>query len=76
MSKIIPASMYCVTCRQKQLTKDYEQVTMKNGSLALKGKCPVCGTWMFRLGGGLPISFKVKSSKPALSLADYLKINL
>ncbi len=31
--------------------KDAKQVTMKNGRKAMKGKCPVCGTGMYRIMG-------------------------
>jgi hypothetical protein len=31
--------------------KNEQSVTMKNGKKAKKGKCPVCGTSMFRIGG-------------------------
>ncbi len=41
---------YCVKCKAKQEIKDAEAVTMKNGKPATKGKCPVCGTTMFRIG--------------------------
>ena len=43
---------YCVKCRQKREMKDPEQVTMKNGRPATQGVCPVCGTKIFRIGGG------------------------
>lgn len=41
--------MYCVKCRA---TREViaEQVTMKNGKPALKGKCPICGTGMYKIG--------------------------
>ena len=39
---------YCVKCRAKRAIKDAKEVTMKNGRLAAKGTCPVCGTGMFR----------------------------
>ena len=29
-----------------------KQITMKNGQRALSGTCPVCGTKMFKIGGG------------------------
>lgn len=29
-----------------------KQITMKNGQKALSGTCPVCGTKMFKIGGG------------------------
>jgi len=31
--------------------KDAKGITMKNGKPAMKGKCPVCGTTMFKIGG-------------------------
>ena len=37
---------YCVKCKAKKDMKDEERVTMKNGRLAAKGKCPDCGTTM------------------------------
>ncbi len=44
------ATMYCVKCRAKQEVENPESVTLKNGKPALKGKCPVCGTGMFKIG--------------------------
>lgn len=32
--------------------RDEKQITMKNGQRALSGICPVCGTKMFKIGGG------------------------
>ena len=43
-------SMYCVKCRQKREVSDAEKVTMKNGKPAMKAKCPVCGTGMYKIG--------------------------
>ncbi len=43
---------YCVKCREKREISNPEQVTMKNGRPATKGTCPVCGTALFRIGGG------------------------
>lgn len=40
---------YCVKCKAKREMKDPENVTMKNGRKAAKGKCPDCGTSMFRI---------------------------
>ena len=45
------ASMYCVKCRTKREDPNPQEVTMKNGKAALKGKCPVCGTGMYKIGG-------------------------
>jgi len=42
---------YCVKCKAKREMKDEKSVTMKNGKKAMKGKCPKCGTAMFRIGG-------------------------
>lgn len=42
---------YCVKCKAKQEMKDAQQVTLKNGKKAVTGKCPKCGTKMFRIGG-------------------------
>ncbi len=43
---------YCVKCKAKQEMQDAKQVTMKNGRTAMKGKCPKCGTGMYRIMGG------------------------
>jgi RNase P subunit RPR2 len=40
---------YCVKCRSKVEMSQTEEVTMKNGKNALKGKCSVCGTGMFKI---------------------------
>lgn len=42
---------YCVKCRCKKEMKDAEEVTMKNGRNAMKGKCPDCGTGLYRILG-------------------------
>lgn len=42
---------YCVKCRKAQTIKDPKEVTMKNNRKAMKGKCPVCGTGMFKILG-------------------------
>lgn len=40
---------YCVKCKASKEMKDSEQVQMKNGRPAMKGKCPDCGTGMYRI---------------------------
>ena len=40
---------YCVKCKSKKEISDANEVTMKNGQKAMKGKCPSCGTGMFRI---------------------------
>jgi len=42
---------YCVKCKASKEMKDEQQVTMKNGRLAAKGKCPSCNTGMYRILG-------------------------
>jgi len=42
---------YCVKCKSKKEIKDPFEVTMKNGRKAMKGKCPACGTGIFRILG-------------------------
>ena len=42
---------YCVKCKAKKEMKDGKQVKMKNGRAAMKGRCPVCGTGLYRILG-------------------------
>ena len=42
---------YCVKCRDKREMAEPVQITMKNGRPATQGKCPVCQTKMFKIGG-------------------------
>lgn len=44
------AEAYCVKCKTKRQIKDAVQITMKNGRPATQGKCPECGTKMFKIG--------------------------
>jgi len=41
---------YCMRCKTQREMTESQQVTMKNGKPATKGKCPVCGVVMFRIG--------------------------
>jgi uncharacterized Zn finger protein (UPF0148 family) len=43
---------YCVKCKAKKEIVDGVEETMKNGRKAIKGKCPACGTVMFKILGG------------------------
>jgi len=43
---------YCVKCKAKREIKGERQITMKNGRPATTGTCTVCGTKMFKIGGG------------------------
>lgn len=42
---------YCVKCKAKKKMLDRSDVILKNGRKAAKGKCPDCGTGMFRILG-------------------------
>jgi hypothetical protein len=41
---------YCVMCKKKQTMEGPKAVKLKNGRPAVTGKCPKCGTKMFRIG--------------------------
>ena len=41
---------YCVKCKAKKFMKDAKQDKMANGRDCVKGKCPDCGTSMFKIG--------------------------
>jgi Zn finger protein HypA/HybF involved in hydrogenase expression len=43
---------YCVKCKAKKEISDGKEEIMKNGRRAIKGKCPTCGTVMFKILGG------------------------
>ena len=46
------ADGYCVKCKAKKEIVDAMEVTTKNGRKAIKGKCPTCGTVMYKILGG------------------------
>ncbi len=56
---------YCVKCKAKKEIIDGVEETMKNGRKAIKGKCPTCGTVMFKILGG-----KGSASAPAETAAS------
>lgn len=41
---------YCLKCRVKREMSNPTAITMKNGKPATEGKCPTCGTKMFKIG--------------------------
>jgi ribosomal protein S27E len=43
---------YCMKCKAQRDIKGPKQITMKNGRPATEGTCPVCGTKIFKIGGG------------------------
>jgi hypothetical protein len=49
--------------------KGEKQVTMKNGRNALSGTCSVCGTKMFKIGGGGGSVAKAKAKTPTKKAA-------
>jgi nitrate/TMAO reductase-like tetraheme cytochrome c subunit len=42
---------YCVKCKTMKEMKEEQKVVMKNKRQAVKGKCPDCGTGMYRILG-------------------------
>ncbi len=46
----MPMIGYCMKCRSEREMTALRTVTMKNGRPATEGKCPNCGTRMYRLG--------------------------
>ena len=46
------AEGYCVKCKAKKEIANGVEEVMKNGRKAIKGKCPTCGTVMFKILGG------------------------
>lgn len=54
------AEGYCVKCKTKKEIAEAVEETLKNGRKAIKGKCPTCGTVMFKMLGG-----RTSSSGPA-----------
>jgi Zn finger protein HypA/HybF involved in hydrogenase expression len=46
------AEGYCVKCKAKKEIADAVEEVMKNGRKAIKGKCPACGSVMFKIIGG------------------------
>jgi hypothetical protein len=46
------AEGYCVKCKAKREISNAVEEIMKNGRKAIKGKCPTCGTVMFKILGG------------------------
>ena len=44
-----PDEGYCVKCKAKRKIADAKEIKMANGRPAMKGKCPVCGTGMFKI---------------------------
>jgi len=50
--RLLATQGYCVKCKAKREIKGERAVVMKNGRNAITGTCSVCGTKMFKIGGG------------------------
>lgn len=50
------AEGYCVKCKAKKEITDGVEEVMKNGRKAIKGRCPACGTVMFKILGGKAVA--------------------
>ena len=67
------AEGYCVKCKAKKEIADAVEEVMKNGRKAIKGRCPTCGTVMFKILGGkatvaaTPPSEKTPAPEPGSS---------
>ncbi len=40
---------YCINCKTLKEIEDPQDVTLKNGRKAYKGKCPDCGRTIYKL---------------------------
>ena len=56
---------YCVKCKAKKEIIDAVEEVMKNGRKAIKGKCPTCGTVMFKILGGKAAAAPASAATPA-----------
>jgi DNA-directed RNA polymerase subunit RPC12/RpoP len=48
------ATGYCVKCKASREIAEPRPITMKNGRPATEGRCPVCGTKIFKIGAPAP----------------------
>jgi uncharacterized Zn finger protein (UPF0148 family) len=56
------AEGYCVKCKAKKEIADAVEEVMKNGRKATKGRCPTCGTVMFKILGGKVVASPAPAS--------------
>jgi hypothetical protein len=56
---------YCVKCKAKKEIVGAVEETMKNGRKAIKGKCPTCGTVMFKILGGKASAAPATPAEPS-----------
>ena len=64
--KVFMAEGYCVKCKAKKEISNGVEETMKNGRKAIKGKCPTCGTVMFKILGGKATPATPPANPPAI----------
>ncbi len=43
---------YCVKCKATQTILNAVEDSLKNGRSCVRGKCPICGTAMYKMVGG------------------------
>jgi hypothetical protein len=67
--KVFMAEGYCVKCKAKKEISNGTEETMKNGRKAIKGKCPTCGTVMFKILGGKAAPAGVTPTTPTTPTA-------
>jgi Domain of unknown function (DUF5679) len=70
---ILATQAYCVKCKSKRDMNDEKQVTMKNGRQAISGTCIVCGTKMFKIGGGGGGARRTAIARPRVKAASKKK---
>ena len=63
---------YCVKCKAKKEIVDAMEVTTKNGRKAIKGKCPTCGTVVYKILGGkaAPAAAAAATAEPSAPSAS------
>ena len=59
------ATGYCVKCKASREILDPQQITMKNGRPATQGRCPVCGTKIFKIGAPEAAERPERGEEPA-----------
>jgi hypothetical protein len=64
---------YCVKCKAKKEIVDAVEETMKNGRKAIKGKCPTCGTVMFKILGGKATAAAPAPAAPVPAVPEPVK---
>lgn len=63
----------CMKCKKEVKMKDAAETVMKNGMKAAKGKCPTCGTNVFRILGKADAGAKPAAAKPSASAKKVVK---